>query len=139
MVIPSLVHQAVAAKPLTVHGTGTQTRCFCHVHDVVDALLRLLDHPGAVGEVFNVGSRDEIAIYSLARRIVEAAQSPSPIELVPYEEAYERGFEDMVRRVPDTTKLEQLTGWHPTKSLDDILAESIAEARLEHQALLARA
>ena len=131
MVIPRLVRQALADEPLTVFGDGGQTRCFGHVADVVDALVRLLDAPGAVGEVFNVGSQEEITIFDLARRVVRQTASASLIDLVPYEQAYGLGFEDMPRRVPDTTKLRTLTGWAPIYSLDQILAETIAEARAE--------
>ena len=131
MVLPRLVRQAVAGEPLTVFGTGRQTRCFCHVSDVVDALLRLLAHPGARGEVFNVGSQDEISILELANRVIERAASRSWVELIPYEEAYASGFEDMQRRVPDTTKMRLLTGWAPTRTLDDILDDAIAEATTE--------
>ena len=131
MVLPRLVRQAVAGEPLTVFGTGRQTRCFCHVSDVVDALLRLLAHPGARGEVFNVGSQDEISILELANRVIERAASRSWVELIPYEEAYASGFEDMQRRVPDTTKMRLLTGWAPTRTLDDILDDAIAEATAE--------
>jgi len=131
MVIPSLVRQAVMNEPLTVFGDGRQTRCFCHVADIVDGILRLLDQPGAIGEVYNLGAQEEISILDLARRITEVTQSDSHIELVPYEKAYSEGFEDMRRRVPDTTKMRDLTGWRPTRSLDDILAEVILEARAE--------
>jgi UDP-glucose 4-epimerase len=131
MVIPRLVRQAVRGEPLTVYGDGRQTRCFCHVVDVVDGLLRLLDHPGAEGEVFNLGSTEEISIYDLARRIIDRAASPSPIQLVPYEEAYTEGFEDMRRRVPDISKVRAHTGWHPARNLDDILTETLREAAAE--------
>jgi UDP-glucose 4-epimerase len=131
MVIPRLVRQALAGQPLTVFGDGRQTRCFCHVTDVVDAILRLLDHPGAIGEIFNVGSQEEISILDLAQRVIDQTSSPSAIELVPYTEAYASGFEDMLRRVPDTTKVHRLTGWRPTRSLEQILAETISEATLE--------
>jgi UDP-glucose 4-epimerase len=131
MVIPRLVRQAVAGEPMTVHGDGSQTRCFCHVADVIEALVALLDHPDAVGDVFNVGSPHEISILQLAERIREMAQSGSPVEFVPYDEAYERGFEDMHRRVPDTRKLEELIGWKPQRSLDDVLRQALAEAVLE--------
>src|SRR5438093_8691799 len=133
MVIPRLVRQALAGDKLTVFGDGTQTRCFCHVTDVVDALVRLLDDEGAVGEVFNVGAEEEISILDLARRIKNAARSKSEIELVPYDKAYETGFEDMQRRVPDIAKIRALTGWHPTRSLDDILTETVAEAIVERE------
>jgi UDP-glucose 4-epimerase len=125
------VRQALAGKPLTVYGDGTQTRCFCHVADVIRALAGLLDRPDAVGEVFNVGSNDEISIYELARRIVDMTGSISAIELIPYDRAYEAGFEDMYRRVPDTGKLFRLTGWTPKHDLDEILRDSIDEAALE--------
>jgi UDP-glucose 4-epimerase len=131
MVIPRLVRQAVAGEPLTVFGDGTQTRCFCHVSDVVTALTGLLDHEDAIGDVFNVGSGNEISMADLARRAIDVAGSSSDVVFIPYEEAYERGFEDMHRRVPDTTKLEALTNWAPTRTLEDILRETVAEARLE--------
>ena len=134
MVIPRLVRQAIAGEPLTVFGDGSQTRCFCHVADVVTALTALLNHPGAEGDVFNVGSGQEISIVDLARRIADLAGSTSEIDFIPYEKAYEEGFEDMERRVPDTAKLQALTRWTPTRTLDDILTETIAEARLEQKA-----
>jgi len=131
MVIPRFVRQAITGEPITVFGDGRQTRCFTHVLDVVDALLRLIDEPGAIGRTFNVGSSHEISILELAAQVVERAGSRSRIELIPYEEAYETGFEDMLRRVPDTTLLRSLTGWAPRRPLDDILAETINEAALE--------
>jgi UDP-glucose 4-epimerase len=131
MVVPRLVRQAVDGQPLTVHGDGHQTRCFCHVADVVDGILGLLDHPDAKGEVFNLGSTEEISILKLAHRIIQQTGSTSPIQLVPYDEAYPVGFEDMRRRVPDTSKLRAVTGWNPTRTLTDILTETIAEASQE--------
>jgi UDP-glucose 4-epimerase len=128
MVLPRVARQAVAGEPLTVYGDGLQTRCFCHVLDVVDALVDLLEEPAAIGEVFNVGSPHEISILDLARRVIERSGSTSEIELIPYERAYADGFEDMRRRVPDTTKLSHLTRWVPRRSLDDILDDAIAEA-----------
>lgn len=128
MVIPRLVRQAVAGDPITVYGDGTQSRCFCHVKDTVDGLLRLLATDDAVGEVFNIGSTDEITIAQLAEKIRTMTGAESPIELIPYEQAYETGFEDMRRRVPDTSKLRALTGWATTRTLDDVLLESIDEA-----------
>jgi UDP-glucose 4-epimerase len=133
MVIPRLVRQAIAGEPITVYGDGTQTRCFCHVGDVVVALTRLLDEPAAEGDVFNVGSSDEISMLDLARVIIDRTAGSSDVVLIPYEEAYESGFEDMQRRVPDTSKLRALTGWHPTRTLDDILTETIAEAEAERE------
>lgn len=131
MVIPNLVRQAVHGEPLTVHGDGQQSRCFCHVSDVVEALLLLMDAPGAVGEIFNVGAVEEITIHDLALRIIQRSASQSTIRLVPYEEAYDKGFEDMRRRVPDTTKIRNATDWNPRRTLDDVLDEMILEARLE--------
>ena len=129
MVMPRLIQQALAGQPLTVFGDGTQTRCFCHVSDVVQALIALLKDPRAVGEAFNVGSNDEISILDLARRIIDQAGSTSPIRFVPYDEAYGVGIEDMDRRVPDTRKLHDLTGWSPTSTLEDVLEETIADTR----------
>jgi UDP-glucose 4-epimerase len=128
MVIPRLVRQAVSGEPLTIYGDGRQTRCFCHVSDVVEALLQLLDHPDAVGEVYNVGSQEEISILELATRIVAQTGSRSPIQFIPYEEAFTEGFEDMQRRLPDVTKIRTLTGWKPSRSLQDVIEETIAEA-----------
>lgn len=131
MVIPRLVRQALSGDTVTVFGDGTQTRCFGHVADIIDGLVRLLDHPDAIGDVFNIGSPGEISIMDLAEKIVALTGSTSKIELIPYDKAYEAGFEDMQRRVPDTTKLRDLTGWSPKRTLDDILEDTINEARLE--------
>jgi UDP-glucose 4-epimerase len=131
MVIPRFARQAVRGEPLTVYGTGRQSRCFLHVADVVDALVSLIDHPDAVGETFNIGSDDEISILELAQRIIARAESPSAVHRVPYSEAYGPEFEDMERRVPDTTKLRAFTGWQPRRDLDDVLADAIADARAE--------
>lgn len=129
MVIPRFVAQAVRGAPLEVHGTGQQSRCFCHVGDVVGALDQLVREPAAVGGVFNVGGREEVTIEELAHRVIAVAESDSKIRYVPYEEAYESGFEDMLRRVPDTTRIHQLLGWAPTSTLDDIIRELVAEQR----------
>jgi len=127
MVIPSFVKQALLGHPLTVYGDGTQTRCFTYVTDVVGQLVALAGEPGAVGEVWNVGNdREEVTILDLARRVVARAGSKSPIELVPYDRAYEEGFEDMLRRVPDISKLRALTGYEPKVPLDEILDRVIA-------------
>ncbi len=131
MVIPRLVRQALADEPMTVYGDGTQTRCFCHVLDVVDAVLRLLDHPDGDGEAFNIGSTEEISILELAEKIKQRTNSRSTITLTPYDVAYEKGFEDMQRRVPDIGKIGRATGWSPTRSLDAILDEVVAEVRAE--------
>jgi UDP-glucose 4-epimerase len=129
MVVPRLVAQALAAEPLSVYGDGSQTRCFCHVSDVVRALLALIDEPRALGEVFNVGSTDETSILDLARLIVELTGSRSEIRFTPYDAAYGRGFEDMYRRVPDISKIRALTGWSPTRSLEDVIADVATEKR----------
>ena len=131
MVIPRFVSQAVRGEAVTVYGDGSQTRCFCYVGDVVAALLALVEHPEAVGRVFNIGGSDEISIDALAHRVIEVAGSDSKVRYVPYEEAYEEGFEDMQRRVPDTTKLRALTGWQPRYTLADVLNDAITEARRE--------
>ena len=129
MVVPRLVRQALAGTSLTVHGTGEQTRCFCHVSDVVEALLLMLDDDGCIGQVFNIGSSDEVSILDLATRIVERTKSPSSISLVPYHEAFAAGFEDIARRVPDTTKFRSRTGWSVRRSLDDIIDDIVAHER----------
>ncbi|GAA3962944.1 GDP-mannose 4,6-dehydratase [Actinomadura viridis] len=131
MVIPRLVRQALRGEPLTVFGDGCQTRCFAHVADVVDAILRLLDEDAAIGQTFNIGSSQEISIRELAETIIARCGSRSPIQLVPYEQAYGAGFEDMLRRVPETSRLRALTGWAPRYCLDDVLAAAIEEARDE--------
>ena len=133
MVIPRMVQQALRSEPMTVYGDGTQTRCFCHVADVVDGLCRLLAHDAAIGEVFNVGTNEEVTILMLAERIKAATSSSSKVQLIPYAVAYEPDFEDMQRRVPDTTKMRNLTGCEPNRTLDDILHETIAYARAEQQ------
>jgi UDP-glucose 4-epimerase len=125
MVIPNFVRQALAGEPITVFGDGTQTRSFSHVADIVSALLKLVAEPRAVGQVINIGSTEEVTIRALAERVRERAGSQSPIKLVPYDEAYESGFEDMPRRVPDLSKLNGLVGFSPQHSLDDILTNVI--------------
>jgi len=123
MVMPRFIEQALNNSPLTVYGTGKQTRCFTHVKDVVSALIRLLQEPRAVGEVFNVGSQEEISIEDLAKMIIKETQSRSRIEYVPYDKAYEEGFEDMERRVPDTSKIKKLIGFEPTYTLAEIIRD----------------
>ncbi|MDQ6801459.1 MAG: GDP-mannose 4,6-dehydratase [Acidobacteriota bacterium] len=125
MVIPTLVKQALSGRPLTVFGTGQQTRCFAYVGDVIGALVALMEHPGAVGEVLNVGSTEEISIEKVAERIRELTSSASEIIHIPYAEAYEEGFEDMPRRVPDISKVAALIGFKPRTSLDGILKQVI--------------
>jgi UDP-glucose 4-epimerase len=121
MVIPTFVKQALAGRPITVYGSGKQSRCFCYVGDVVGALVKLMDTDAAVGEVFNVGSNQEITILDLAKRVKELAGSESEITFVPYDEAYEEGFEDMPRRIPDISKVNKLVGFKPAMELDGIL------------------
>jgi len=129
MVIPNFVRQALADEPLTVFGDGTQSRCFCHVSDVVRAMADLMRRDDAYGEVFNIGADEEISILDLARQVQRMTESKSEITIVPYEDAYEPGFEDMQRRVPDTSKIRSLLGWHPTRSLTEILSDVIDEHR----------
>jgi UDP-glucose 4-epimerase len=126
MVVPKFVRQALADSPITVFGDGAQSRCFCHVEDVVEALAGLMTvGDAAYGEVFNVGAGDEISIMHLAHRVRDAVGSTADIVTVPYEEAYEEGFEDMPRRIPNTNKIRELLGWQPQHTLDEILADVI--------------
>jgi UDP-glucose 4-epimerase len=129
MVIPRLVAQALAGEALSVYGDGGPTRCFCHVADVTQALHGLLAEEHVWGNVFNVGSTAEISILELARRVIELTGSGSTISLTPYDEAYGPGFEDMHRRVPDITKVSQMIGWQPTRSLDQIIADVAEDLR----------
>jgi UDP-glucose 4-epimerase len=121
MVIPTFVKQALAGRPITVYGDGKQTRCFGYVGDVVGALVKLMDTADSVGQVFNIGSTEEISILQLAEKVKELTHSDSEIVFVPYDEAYEEGFEDMPRRVPDISKINQLVGFKPEIKLDGIL------------------
>jgi len=129
MVIPNFVRQALAEDRITVFGDGSQSRCFCHVQDVVGAIADLMSDEAHYGEVFNVGSTEEIAIMDLAERVKAMTESSSEIVRVPYESAYEEGFEDMLRRVPDTTKLRERLGWAPTRTLREIVADVVEEYR----------
>ena len=129
MVIPNFVRQALAGEPITVFGDGTQSRSFTHVSDVVWALLKLVNEPKAIGEVINIGNMEEVTIFKLAERIRDLSGSKSPIKLVPYDEAYESGFEDMPRRVPDLTKVTAMIGYQTKNSLDDILVQVIDHFR----------
>lgn len=131
MVIPRFVNQALAGDAITVYGDGTQSRCFTQVADVVDALIRLMRSDATVGEVYNVGSDEEITINELAVRVREQAGSASPIVHVPFAVAYEANFEDMARRVPAIDKVERAIGWQPTKRLDEILEAVVAFERGE--------
>ena len=129
MVVPRFVRQALAGQPLTVYGEGVQRRCFCHVGDVVTALSQLMPHEPAFGEVINVGSQEEVSILELAQRVIEITGSTSEVSLIPYDEAYEEGYEDMHRRIPDTTKVEGMIGWRAARSLDDVIAEVAESAK----------
>jgi len=125
MVVPRFVYQALRGEPITVYGNGSQRRCFTWVGDVVQALVALSEHPGAIGEIFNLGSTEEVAILELAERTKGLTGSASPIVFVPYEEAYAAGFEDMPRRVPSIEKAHRLIGYRPTLGLDGILKSVI--------------
>ena len=127
MVIPRLAKQAAAGQPLTVYGDGQQTRCFCNVKDTVRAVVGLSQAAQAIGEIFNIGSREEITILDLAKRLRSRSGSQSEIKLIAYDQAYGAGFEDMRRRVPDTTKIKAAIGWQPTIDLDQTLTEVIAQ------------
>jgi len=129
MVLPTFVRQALAAHPITVFGDGTQSRSFTHVGDVVWALIRLVQEPRAVGEVFNVGNTGEVTIRELAERVKVMARSDSPIQIVPYDQAYEAGFEDMPRRVPDISKIRNLIGYEPQVDLPDIIRGVVEHLR----------
>ncbi len=130
MVLPRFIDQALAGRPLTVYGEGTQRRCFGHVYDVVSALASLMQEKEAYGEVVNVGSQEEVSILELADRVVQLTGSSSGISLIPYDEAYEDGFEDMHRRIPDIEKVGRIIGWQPTRTLNDIVADMVQSAKL---------
>jgi len=129
MVIPRLVQQALTGQPLTVYGDGQQSRCFCNVRDTARAVVALGAEPRATGEIFNVGSNDEVTIFDLAQRILARTGSHSEIKLIPYDQAYAPGFEDMHRRVPDIRKIKAVIGWQPTVPLDETLDQVIAQFR----------
>jgi UDP-glucose 4-epimerase len=123
MVMPRFVSAALAGKTLQVYGDGSQIRCFCHVQDVIRAVIALAEEPMAVGHVFNIGSTEPISILDLARQVIALTDSSSEIAFVPYDQAYAEGFEDMARRVPDTTRIQQAVGWKPQFTLDDIILD----------------
>jgi UDP-glucose 4-epimerase len=131
MVLPSFVQQALSGAPITVFGDGTQSRSFTYVGDVVDCLLKLVDEPNAIGHVFNIGNKQEVTILKLAEIVKSLTGSASPIEFVPYDKAYEEGFEDMPRRVPDLTKVTQLVGYEPKVQLNEIVTKVIDYFRTE--------
>lgn len=126
MVLPRFVQQALAGEPLTVYGDGTQTRCFTHVRDVTDAVLRLCDDEGAAGQTFNIGSPHEISIIELAERVLDRTDSDSEIVLVPYDEAYVEGFEEIGSRHPDLSLIGELTGWAPHRTIDEMIDDVVA-------------
>jgi len=123
MVVPRFVSAALKNEPLTVYGTGSQSRCFCHVYDAVEGLLAVIDSNATLGEVFNIGNDEEITIEDLAHEIIESTGSASVIEKVLYEKAYAAGFEDMQRRIPDISKIKRIVGWAPKLSLDSIISD----------------
>jgi UDP-glucose 4-epimerase len=129
MVLPNFASQAVRGEPITVFGTGDQSRCFAHVVDVAEAIKRLISTPKAYGQVFNVGSNREVTMNQLAELVRATANSQSPIRHVPYEEAYAEGFEDMMRRVPAVEKLERCIGFKPSNSLERIVTDVVESQR----------
>jgi UDP-glucose 4-epimerase len=126
MVVPRFVIAALKNEPLSVYGSGDQIRCFCHVDDVVRALLLVMDSDKAVGQVFNVGNNQQITIMELAKKVIELTGSSSSIEKIAYDKAYPKGFEDMQRRVPDISKIKQVLGWTPEIKLDQIIKDIAA-------------
>jgi UDP-glucose 4-epimerase len=129
MVVPTFVRQALAGEPITVFGDGSQSRSFTYVGDVVEALSKLMRETGAIGQVFNLGNSEEVTILGLAQRIKALTGSHSRIEVIPYDQAYEAGFEDMPRRVPDLTKIRHLIGYEPKVALDEIIGKVVADFR----------
>jgi UDP-glucose 4-epimerase len=129
MVVPTFVRQALDGNPLTVYGDGSQTRCFAHVADTIRGILELMDTPGAAGRVFNIGASTEVPIVELARRVIDHTESESDIAFVPYDEAYDQGFEELGRRKPDTTAIHELTGWQPELTVDDAIKDVVAFER----------
>lgn len=129
MVLPNFVSQALAGEPIRVFGSGEQSRCFGHVRDAVEAVLRLIETPAAIGQVFNVGTDREVTINRLAEMVRDTVGAQSPIEHVPYNEAYAEGFEDLERRVPDVTKLAKVVGYRFTRTLEQIIADVVEEQR----------
>ena len=134
MVLPNFVSQALSGAPITIYGTGKQSRCFCHVHDAVEAIIRLVDSGQAVGEVVNIGSDEEVTIEGLAQMVKQRAESSSAISYVPYDQAYEPGFEDMLRRVPSLKKLAAMTKFSPQTPLRAIVDSVIAHFRGKREA-----
>jgi UDP-glucose 4-epimerase len=139
MVLPNFIKQALDNEPIQVYGNGQQSRCFCDVRDTVEGLLRLMDTDRSIGEVVNVGNTEEITIEGLAHLVKERTRSTSPIEFVPYDQAYEPGFEDMMRRVPSVDKLHALTGFRPQTSLNEIIDRVTAFFRQKEETAIPRA
>jgi UDP-glucose 4-epimerase len=137
MVLPNFVQQALSGAPITVYGTGKQSRCFCHVHDAVEAITQLVDSGQAVGEVVNIGSDQEVTIEGLAQTVKQRAESSSTIVYIPYDQAYEPGFEDMLRRVPSLKKLGMMTKFSPQTPLHVTVDSVIAHFREKHGGLAA--
>lgn len=127
MVLPKFIEAALEGRPLIVHGEGSQTRCFCHVLDVVEAVYRLFERPETVGKAYNIGTNEEVTIAELARTVVEVTGSKSEIQFIPYKDAYGTGFEDMQRRLPDLTRIEEATGFRPSMPLSRIISDLIDE------------
>lgn len=129
MVVPRFVSAALAGEPLKVYGTGNQSRCFCHVTDAVAGMVKVIDSPEAIGQVYNVGNNSELSILDLAKKVIAVTGSSSTIEMVAYEKAYGPGFEDMERRVPDISKMQRDLGWKPALGLDAIIGDIAAHMR----------
>jgi UDP-glucose 4-epimerase len=129
MVIPNFVANAIAGRPLEIHGDGTQTRCFCHVADTIRALRGLMDANEA-GEIYNIGSQERISIGGLAERVLALTGSSSELTYVPYDQVYTEGIEDMLHRIPAIAKIHDAIGWEPTRTLDEILADVLAGLRV---------
>ncbi len=129
MVVPRFVNQALKDKEITVYGNGKQSRCFLHVKDAVSALMKLMNNKDAVGKVFNIGSQEEITIEDLAKRVIGITKSKSEVVYIPYDKAYEEGFEDMQRRMPDTAKIKKAIGFSPTINLEGIIKSVVEYCR----------
>jgi UDP-glucose 4-epimerase len=131
MVVPNFVKAALKNQPIPIHGDGTQARCFGHVHDVVEGLVKAIETPACFGQVINLGNNEEVTIKQLAEKVIEMTGSRSEIKYIPYEEAYGEGFEDMMRRVPNLEKAKRLIGYQPTRTLEDIINDVAAQFREE--------
>ena len=133
MVVPRFVNQSLKGKDITIYGDGKQSRCFLHVKDVVGALIKLMTNEDTVGKVFNIGSKEEINIENLAKKVIEITKSKSKLVYIPYDKAYEDGFEDMQRRVPDTTKVNKAIGFKPTIDLEGIIKSVVDYSMVHHE------